>query len=193
MTDQYLKDRYIGLGDLVISKDPSINRMQILNLVDFYVVRRPRAGGPVGSEPQSIDLSEYRWSRKTASQVIVTELFVEGVEFVPSIKDFSANARSKEFYSDKRIATKKMSAIFQQNGRVETRRGLERFTETECEANCMLRHIRNSIAHGNMYKLTHQRILLLDKSGSRALTAYAITTPARLHKLMLKLESGLPS
>lgn len=174
----------------MISKDSSINRMQALELVDFYVMRRPRVGGPVGSEPQSIDLSEYRWSRKTASQVIVTELFVEGVEFVPSTKNFSANARSKGFYFDKRITTKKMSAIFQQNGHIETRNNMECFIGTECKANCMFRHIRNSIAHGNVFKLTHQKILLLDKSGNKALTAYAVTTPTRLYKLMLKLKSG---
>lgn len=190
MPSTYLRSRYTDLSSFTIVNDSNINRQKVLELADFYVLMRPRVGGAIASVPQSIDLVELRWTKDAVKQLATRVLFDDGIEAIWAGKRFSAQARKKGFFSDKRIQQKKASALVQQDGKIVERNGIEHFSESESVANSLFRHIRNSIAHGNLFKLPYQRILFLDKSGSKAFTAYVITTPGRLYKFMEQLKEG---
>ena len=190
MPSTYLRDRYTNLSSLTVVKDSSINRQKVLELADFYVLMRPRVEGPLRADPQSIDLSTLGWKKDEVLHLAKRTLFDKGVETVNAGDDFSRVARSKGYYADKRIVEKKTSALLLQDGRPTIDRGVKHFAESESIANCLFRHVRNSIAHGNIFRLPYQRILLLDKTESKAFSAYIITTPKRLYRFMAQLKAG---
>ncbi len=190
MPSAYLKGRYTDLSCLTVVKDSNVNRQKVLEIADFYVLKRPRVGGAIGSEPQSIDLAELGWTKDAVIHLANQTLFDEGIAPIWRGKDFAAQARRRGFYSDKRIQQKKSSALVLQDGKIVERNGIEHFSESESLANSLFRHVRNSIAHGNIFRLPYQRVLLLDKNESKAFSAYVITTPKRLYKFMARLKAG---
>ena len=174
------------LSDLKIDRDQAASRIHLLAVIDFYLIQCPRYGGSDRMNPQSLDLKRSGWSSDGLLSAARRTLFDYGdLHFVWNGKDFSSAARAKGFYSDERIAKRKSSAILQQNGEICFKRdGTATFSKSEDEFSCLCRHIRNSLAHGNIYRLRNGKILLLDKSDSRAFTAYVITTGKRLFNLM---------
>ena len=191
MSSDYLKSRYTNLSSLTVSRDPTINRQKVLELVDFYVVGRPRVAGAAGSTPQSFELSQLDWDKDSVRRKAEDVLFDgKRIERVPDGRAFARQARKRGFVTDKRLLDKKKSALLTQGGKTVAKRGTARFVESECIADCLFRHVRNSIAHGNMFNLRYGWVLFLDKTNSGAFSAYVITTPFRLYELMLDLKKG---
>lgn len=95
MPSTYLRNRYTNLSSLTVAKDPSINRQQVLELTDFYVLMRPRVEGPLKADAQSIDLSTLGWKKNEVLHLAKKTLFDEGLDTVNAGDNFSRTARSK--------------------------------------------------------------------------------------------------
>ncbi|MGI6670075.1 MAG: hypothetical protein ACOX58_00575 [Christensenellales bacterium] len=63
---------------------------------------------------------------------------------------------------------------------------------SESKVNCLFRHIRNSLAHGNTYLFDNGNILLEDKDKSK-ITARIIIPIVALHKWMIVVKEGPPN
>lgn len=65
-----------------------------------------------------------------------------------------------------------------------TEDGVFKFTKVEIRMNCLIRHIRNSLAHNQIYVFDNDMILLEDKNEKEGITARILIKSETLYKWM---------
>ncbi len=172
----------VGLNDLTTNQRRGLKERDILNLVDFFLVRSPRSSESVKkSSIQTIALSSKNWKSAEIYKNIESTLFKGKVIFCSDQKKLLAAARKNGLYMDARMKQVPSCAFLLKDAK-----------SGETKEDCFFRHLRNAFAHGAIYKMGHGRFLFADKSeGNKGrITAYIITTPLRLDRLRRTLLRG---
>lgn len=191
MSHTSISDRLIPASDLKTNQGRGLDAVSVLTLIDFYLIRSPRSSKSVKrSSVQTIDLSEYGLTGSRITKLIDEILFDQPMEFCLNQNRFASEARKRGFYLDDRIKDHKSGAYLQQDSCSQiTKIGIETLKAKESKDNCFFRHLRNSFAHGSIYRVGHGKVLFVDRAlgNNGSVTAYIITTALRLDKLRAEL------
>ncbi len=191
-----LRQDLCGLDNLVSGCAGGLRYQLIAELWDFYVVKSPKAGSnDKRPAQQSLILSESGWDASSVLDAINGCLFDSGAMFVPDIaENFAAQANAAGFYATKRPRVSGRQAILSIRSHEQHHSGgRSSIKSKETKAACVLRHIRNSLAHGLIYKIPDGRILLRDQGDSdegAASSAFILSDFDSLVALMCTLRAN---
>lgn len=174
----------VGLNELITNQGRGLEARDVLNLVDFFLVKSPRSfEGAKKSSAQTLVLNSKNWKRTEILDEIKKTLFDGKITFCTDQDNLLAKAKKEGIYFDLRIKRAKIQAFLLQEKKGKS---------IEDKGNCFFRHLRNALAHGSIFKLGHGKFLFLDRAeGNKGeITAYIITTPLRLDSLRANLQRG---
>ncbi len=195
-SEQSIAGNLCTLEELVYPYDKKEIRYQkVAELWSFYVTKCPQVGSS-DTKPtcQSYILKQSGWTAEKVEKEIEKLLFEGGVEFVKPNCDFTAVARKKGFYAKRKPTCASLKAVVKINTYKqsdEDRANDKPPKPRETKGACVLRHIRNSLAHGRVYNMPNGRVLFKDQAdpnGSKEVTGFMLTTPGALIELMDTLK-----
>lgn len=172
--------------------DPNLRYQRAADIYDFYVACQPVTfKNEASSGARPICLQPLGWTRATAFGEIKATLFDgRDVHFVSQQKDMSPRARKIGFYDARLPTCTTSSAVLLQEHREQKGRAGSKVVPAECESSCILRHIRNALAHGHVYRMPGGLMLLRDFTPSKTMSAYVLLRPSALLELMVSLRRG---
>ena len=173
-------------------------------IIDFYLTHAPYAHADKPDSVQSTDLADYGWTgnkplNELMQYVMLHHLRTDGSSnlFFTAANDVSS--KSKEVFGDLGDFPKREPGAvlcIKRNLKLKDNNTCE-CQLTEAYANCLFRHIRNAIAHGN-YHTEGDSILMLDQASSigtlnPSFTFVMVTTITFMNELARLIVSGYES
>lgn len=173
------------MEDLSFSCLSEMRYQSIVKLWSFYVTRSPRVDSWAPPTQQSLVLKDDGWDARATLKQMERRLFSGSVKFVKPGEDFTEVARKQGLYADRRPMCSDTQAVVKiltsQSGKDKSA------SLKESQAGCVFRHIRNSLAHGLVYKLPKGKVLFKDMD-RRSVSGYVLTAPDGLIELMRDLK-----
>ncbi len=163
-------------ADMSCLFDGFFSAEELSAIFDFYLVHTPVKKSKDAKGDSERWLGDYGWAGSSALSKLEGELLkCSGISSFCILKSGSINLTVEAMQLNEKICPSCPRAVFRINCKPKLREdGSLDSSPSETRLGCVFRHIRNCIAHGQVYGLDNRMLYLRDKDEDGTISAAAV-------------------